>query len=645
MPGPSLQIGLQHHQAGRLREAEAIYRQILAANPNDVDALHFLGLIAHQTNHPDAAVRLLERALQIQPDRHDIHNNLGNIYRETGQLERAVASFDRAVSLQSNFYEGLFNRGQALLKLMRGHEALRDLHEATRLQPDSLDARRALAEALLMTEQYAEAIELFREVIGSAPAVAHNHYNLGVALDRSGRRDEAIAEYERAVQLDPNLAQAHFNLGACLVMGMDVRPGLEHFRAADRVTPMPMARDMLLHFQHHLPETDPRDLFEQHLQWARDFEQPLKSSIRPPGNDRDPSRRLRVGYVSRDFRRHSVAHFIEPLLAAHDRREVETFCYADEFRNDSTTARIRDYDLTWRNITAKSDTDVTELVRADRIDILVDLAGHSQENRLLVFARKPAPVQVTYLGYPDTTGMRAMDYRLTDALADPPGMTEALHTEQLLRLPECAWCYRPDDQSPPVEPRLASDAVTFGSFNVASKINPPLIAIWAQILRALPNAQLVLKTGHGLPAVAHPQIRAEFDKLGIAADRVEMVGYVRDMSEHLRLYNRIDIGFDTFPYHGTTTTCEALWMGVPVITLTGRTHVSRVGVSLLSAVGLSDLVAADGDAYISIATALARDVTRRTELRRDLRDRMRQSPLMDAAGFARNVEAAYRTIW
>ncbi len=622
-----------------------MYRQILAANPNDGDALHLLGLLAHQTGNDSAAVQLLQRAIELLPDRSDFHNNLGNVLREAGQLQQALASFDRAIAVQPHFYEGLFNRGQALLKLMRGAEALRDLREATRLHPDSLDARRALAEALLMTGQYAEAIELFRQVIRSTPATAHAHYNLGVALDRSGRRDEAIPEYERALRLDPKLAQAHFNLGACLVMGMDVRPALEHFRRADRITPMPMARDMLLHFQHHLPETDPRDLFEQHVQWARDFADSLRSTLRPHQNNRDPSRRLRVGYVSRDFRRHSVAHFIEPLLRAHDRRDVEVFCYADEFNNDSTTARIRGYDLAWRNITGKSDADVAEIVRAEAIDILVDLAGHSQENRLLVFARKPAPIQVTYLGYPDTTGMRAIDYRLTDAHADPPGMTESLHTERLLRLPDCAWCYRPDDQSPPVEPRDASENITLGSFNVASKINPPLIAMWAEILRATPNARLVLKTGHGLPALAHPQIRAAFDKLGIAADRVELIGYLRDMSEHLRLYNRIDIALDTSPYHGTTTTCEALWMGVPVVTLAGQTHVSRVGVSLLSAVGLGDLAATGRAAYVSIATALARDVPRRTALRRDLRERMRRSPLVDADRFARNVESAYRTMW
>jgi len=560
-------------------------------------------------------------------------------------LQQALASFDRAIAVQPHFYEGLFNRGQALLKLMRGAEALRDLREATRLHPDSLDARRALAEAMLMTGQYAEAIELFRQVIRSTPATAHDHYNLGVALDRSGRRDEAIPEYERALRLDPKLAQAHFNLGACLVMGMDVRPAIEHFRRADRITPMPMARDMLLHFQHHLPETDPRDLFEQHVQWARDFADSLRSTLRPHQNNRDPSRRLRVGYVSRDFRRHSVAHFIEPLLRAHDRRDVEVFCYADEFNNDSTTARIRGYDLAWRNITGKSDADVAEIVRADAIDILVDLAGHSQENRLLVFARKPAPIQVTYLGYPDTTGMRAIDYRLTDPHADPPGTTESLHTERLLRLPECAWCYRPDDQSPPVEPRDATENITLGSFNVASKINPPLIQMWAEILRAMPNGRLVLKTGHGLPALAHPQIRAAFDKLGIAVDRVELIGYLRDMSEHLRLYNRIDIALDTFPYHGTTTTCEALWMGVPVVTLAGQTHVSRVGVSLLSAVELQDLVAADRDSYVRNAIELARDVPRRAALRHELRGRMQRSPLMDAERFARSVEAVYRTIW
>jgi predicted O-linked N-acetylglucosamine transferase (SPINDLY family) len=641
----ALQIAVQHHEAGRLPEAEKIYRQILAAQPSHPDALHFLGLLAQQTGHHDAAATLLHRASVAKTSDADLHALLGASLGITGQREQAIAALMRAIELRPDFADAYNNLANVYRDQGQLDRAMASLNQALSLRPDFYEARVNRAHALLSSHRPADAVPDFEVAVRLRPDDAQLRYHLGVALDHSNQRDLALPQYRKALQLDPKFAQAHFNVAAVLSMGMDLTEAMRHFHEAARLTQLPIARDMILHFQHHSPVAKPHDLFQQHEQWGREIAEPLAEEIQPHSNDRNPLRRLRIGYISADFRRHSVAYFLEPLLAAHDRREVEIFCYADEIRSDAFTDRFRTYADCWRNITGVADADVAQLVRSDAIDILIDLAGHSVHNRLPVFARKPAPVQVSYLGYPDTTGMPTIDYRLTDAIADPPGVTEALHTEQLIRLPGCAWCYRPLDNSPPVEDARATKTLTFGSFSVASKINPPLIELWARLLRELPDARLLIKTGHGLPSLAHPAIRNEFARHGIGDDRLELVGFAPDLIEHLRSYSRVDIALDTFPYNGTTTTCEALWMGVPVISLAGETHASRVGASLLSVVGLPDLVANQPGDYVAIAKGLAQDVARRTQLRRELRPRMQSSPLMDGPRLARSVEQAYRTMW
>jgi predicted O-linked N-acetylglucosamine transferase (SPINDLY family) len=356
---------------------------------------------------------------------------------------------------------------------------------------------------------------------------------------------------------------------------------------------------------------------------------------------------LRVGYVSADFRQHSVAFFIEPVIEAHDRRGFEVICYSNVAWPDAVTMRMRKLADQWRDIARRCDEDVAEQIRRDGVDILVDLAGHTDGNRLLVFARKPAPVQVTYLGYPDTTGLRTMDYRLTDAYADPPGETEPYHSEELVRLARCFLCYRPATESPEVGelPALAAGTVTFGSFNSFAKVTEEVMGAWSRILLAVPESRLVLKAKGLGQAEARERAGEVFERHGIAPQRVEMTGQSESFVEHLRAYQCVDIALDTFPYNGTTTTCEALWMGVPVITLAGRSHVWRVGMSLLSNAGLPELIAATLDDYVAAAARLAGDVDGLRQMRRGLRQRLGASALTDAAGFTRRLEEAYRGIW
>jgi protein O-GlcNAc transferase len=416
------------------------------------------------------------------------------------------------------------------------------------------------------------------------------------------------------------------------------------FNRAMELKPNVVVESNCLYVSHFLPDFDPRALAGRHFHW--DDISGITAGADAFTNDRSPERPLRVGIVSGDLRFHSVAFFIYPFLKLHDPRRVRIACYVTSARNDTITASLRQSVEGWQNILGRSDEQVEQLIRRDAIDVLVDLGGHTSGGRLTLFAHKPAPVQVTYLGYPNTTGLKTMDWRITDAIADPPG-AEALHSEKLLRLPHSAWCFYPLSGSPPVKapPSIGNGYITFASFNDLAKINPPLLRTWAKILGQVENSRLILKN-RGLSA---DSVRASFQEIlvecGIDPQRVQFLPHLRKPSDHLMSYHDVDIALDTFPYHGTTTTCESLWMGVPVVTRAGATHVSRVGVSLLTTIGLGELIAADEGEFIEIAVSLARDAGRLKGLRESLRQRMQSSKLMDASAMAREMEAACRTMW
>jgi predicted O-linked N-acetylglucosamine transferase (SPINDLY family) len=356
---------------------------------------------------------------------------------------------------------------------------------------------------------------------------------------------------------------------------------------------------------------------------------------------------LRIGYVSPDFVHHAVSYFVEPVLAAHNRAQIEVFCYADAPVADATTARLRGLSDQWRDIAPLNDAQVAELIRSDKIDILVDLAGHTARHRLLVFARRPAPIQLTWIGYPNTTGLETIDSRLTDAISDPLGQTEVFHTEKLVRLPEVFSCYKPSDQAPAVSelPAVKNGYVTFGSFNHFAKINPAVLDLWARLMVRLPSSRLFLKARSLADPETATGVRETFKRHGVAANRLTLCSDELSVAAHQSLYHGVDIALDPFPYNGTTTTCEALWMGVPVITLAGQTHVSRVSASLLTHLGRPEWIAHSEDGYIEKCAALAADLPRLAELRANQREQMRLSPVCDAPRFTAQLEATYRELW
>jgi predicted O-linked N-acetylglucosamine transferase (SPINDLY family) len=394
----------------------------------------------------------------------------------------------------------------------------------------------------------------------------------------------------------------------------------------------------------------PAQIYQRHREWGEAIAGDARAAnpIVPPfSNSADPERRLRVAYLSPDFRYHAVSFFFEPLLAHHDRDAVEFYCYAEVEHPDAVTAALQQIGGIWRNTHGLDDAALRAQLRADAIDIAIDLAGHTGHSRLSAFALKPAPVTATWLGYAATTGLPTIDWRITDARADPPGQ-EQFHAEQLLRLPETFLCYRfygavvPDVTPPPAATR---GAITFGSFNNPLKMSPPTIAAGAQILAAVPGARLVLKSLLFVEPSRRQHFLERFAAHGIAPARLELREPLPDMTDHLRSYAEIDIALDPFPYNGTTTTCEAMWMGVPMVNLIGDRHAGRVGFDLLSQVGMAELAMPDVDAYIAKAVALAGDVPLLARLRQELRERMRESPLCDAAAFARAFEAGLRRMW
>ena len=408
----------------------------------------------------------------------------------------------------------------------------------------------------------------------------------------------------------------------------------------------PELRSSALLHSHYLADITPSALFDIHKRYGRMFEDEVPQAERGLHRveDANPQRRLRLGYLSPNFSAHSVAFLIEPVLPHHDRSAFEVYGYHTAAVRDETTERIEASLDTMRQVEDLTDLQLARRIADDRIDVLVDLAGHTLGGRLGVFARRPAPVQITWLGFPDTTGLPAMDYRITDAIADPPG-AEARHTERLLRVPGSFLCYRPPPDAPAVSSRDGAAHVVFCSFNTLEKVNDSVIALWSRVLHAVPGSTMLLKSGLlAQPEVAQ-RIRAAFAAQDIAEGRLELRGWLDDPQRHLELYGGADVALDTSPYNGTITTCEAMWMGLPVVTLAGAAHMSRVGASLLSSLGLQDLIAGTPDDFVDIAAGLARDPERLRALRASMRPRLKASALLDHAGFARKLEALLRQAW
>jgi len=567
-------------------------------------------LALQRSGRHEPLIALCRTRLEKEPDDTDALNLLAAALCASGQAREGAACLRQVCTLLPAAAAPRMLLATVLAALGDTEGALENYRSAAQLDP-SLAANWVSLCGLLQTlGRYDEAETACRSGLIHHPGQPALHHTLGQSLFEQGRIDEAMAAARTALAADPDNAAAHSDL-------------LRMMNYAESVTAA--------------------DIHHEHIAWGTRHADPLASPV-PHPNEPNPARRLRVGFVSPYFCKHAMTFFFESTIAHHDRKQFEYVLYADVARPDEYSARLREYGAAWHDTTKLSDEQLAQAVRADGIDILVDLSGHTPRNRLLAFARRPAPVQITWNGYPNTTGMRAMDGRITDAWCDPPGKTEALHSETLLRLPRLymTWQPPPDAPEPGPLPAHNKETITFGSFNSCFKITAGQVALWARILQQVPHSKLKIFTVSSAAAEHH--LRALFTANGIAPERLELLPRLTH-DDFLRAHRDVDIALDTFPYHGTTTTCFSLWMGVPVVVRPGDTHVSRVGVSLLQNTGLPELVAHDADDYVAIAVRLAGDRPALAALRAGLRERLRNAPLTDGRTGARAFESALRQAW
>jgi len=549
-------------------------------------------------------------------------------------------------------------RANAAIKAGRLEEAnllfkenvVRVTEELTGKNPSRTNLMFVLAKGFYLNRQYKMTEDLCRSILKLGPdAFLYNFasvYNMmGGVCENTGRISEAVQYLRKAMKTNPNIPEIWSNLAMDLVRTGQTQEGITLLRKAARKMPenATLGSNFLLYLN-YLPNVDQQMFLDEHKRWGK-IHTPAGRARISHNNVPDPDRRLRIGYISPDFHNGSVAYFFESLLDGHDNEAVEVYGYGSVKSPDQITKRLKQKFDFYRDICGVGNEMVARMIEQDRIDVLVDLAGHTNSNRLPVLTYKPAPIQVSYLGYPNTTGTKAVDYRFTDSLADL-SESQKFYTEELIFLPEGFLCYRPPDFAPPVAPLPAvrKGYVTFGSFNNNCKLSPIIMELWAKILKDNGNFRFLLKFqgGDGLELKNH--YFRDFERLGIARERVGIYGW-KSPVEHLHLYKDVDIALDTYPYHGTTTTCEALWMGVPTVSMVGKRHASRVGLSILSRVGLESFATSTPQEYVAKATSLAKNLEALAKIRASMREQMAASSLCDAKGFARNVETAYRKIW
>jgi len=651
----ALGIALDLHQGGRLDEAETLYRRILDAMPEQGDALHLLGVLRAQRGDAAQAVALLRRAVAVRPEADAVQGNLGKACRLAGDAAGALDAFGRAARLAPDNAEHaagvadaeLWNeRGIALHRAGRIAGAEAAFRRALALVPEFAAAANNLAGTLYPAGRREEAVAAYRHALVLRPDHADAATNLGNVLKRLDRLAEGLAWCERAWRVNPDAANANGNLGRVLLALARPHEGAEHLRRAVALNPADSVTHSDLIFCLDLdPEATAAEQQAERRRWAERHAAGLAPAEPAFANPCDPEKRLRVGYVSADFRFHSAAFTFGPVLTSHDPARVELVCYSNHPAEDAVTGRLRAAAALWRPVHGLSDDELAAQVRADGIDVLVDLSGHSLGNRLLAFARRPAPVQVSAWGHVTGTGLPTMDALLADPVA-VPAADRPLFAETVVDLPCVLFCDPPAGapEVAPLPPALAGQGVTFGCLNRLNKISGPALALWCRILRAVPASRLLIKApGTEEPAV-RDRLAAAVAAHGVEPGRLVLMGRSSRV-EHLAAYGLVDVALDPFPQNGGVSTMEALWMGVPVLTLLGRTLTGRIAAAILSAAGLPDWIADDEEAYLRRAVAAAADVERLTHLRATLRAGIAARPLGDAKAYTRAVEDAYRALW
>jgi protein O-GlcNAc transferase len=639
---------LKHYHSGNFKEAELLCWKILEKQPDNAEIFIFLGMIYAQLQNYDSAIQYLKKAIKFNPKSHEAYYCLATIYQCRKEFDETIACYRKVVALNPGFVDAYNGLGNALQEKKEFDEAITCYKEAMRINPNDPTAYINIGIAMHNNGKFDDAITYLQKAVSLNPNIEMTYNYLGFSMFCQDRLSEAIQNFEASLRINPHSFIALSRLGQTLQKQGKVIEAENLYRRALQIQPNDiilheaLLMNMLYNFRY-----DSQTIFFEHVLFAKQFEKPLQSVISPSSSKKSLKRKLKIGYVSPDFRSHSVSYFIEPVLSSHDKEQFEVFCYSLFSEKDEVTTRLQKHVDHWQNIIEMSDEEAAESIQTDEIDILVDLAGFTANNRMFLFARKPAPIQASWIGYPATTGFSTIDYKIVDSYTDPTGISEQFYTEKLMRLPECFLCYLPERNSPEVSslPALVSDHITFGSFNYFTKVSPEVLDLWIQILKTIPDSRLILKSQCFSDRLTREYVKDLFEHQGIESLRIDLLGWKPSIRSHLEIYNHIDIGLDTFPYNGTTTTCEALWMGVPVITLAGDTHRSRVGMSLLSNIGLPEFISRNAEEYLEIAIRTASDFSKLNSLRNGLRERVAHSALTDINRFINNLENSYKEMW
>lgn len=636
----AIKLAISHHREGHLDEAEEIYKLILQVQPEEPDAMAMYGTLLSQKGFHDDGLNLIGRAIRIRPGQADYHANHGLVLFNAGQVDAAVKAYHTALEIAPNVANVHYNLGNALQSRGEFHEAIEEYLKALTLKPVDANTYCNMGSALLKQEKIAEAIAAFEKSIRIRPDYAEAMSNLGTALLRDKKLDEAIGWFEKAAGLRPDIPEIINNFAGAMKDAGRLEEAIAWYRRSLATRPHPVVHSNLIYSLQFSPEYGVGSIAVELRKWNQMFALPLGKDVEEHNNYSVPDRRLKVGYVSPNFYGQAEAHFLLPLLKAHDREKFEIHCFSGVRKADEFTKRHKELADEWHEVSRLDDASLAKRIRETHIDVLVDLTMHMGENRLLAFARRPAPVQVTWLAYPGSTGLTAIDYRLTDSVIDPPNRDESVYSEKSVRLEDSWVCYDPLSEAA-ARPAEQKGPITFGSLNNPCKINPKTLRIWGQVLKQAPDSKLLMLC---VSAKHRVQVERVLGEGGIKSGRVTFVTTC-SREEYLRQYDWIDIALDPWPYNGITTTCDALWMGVPVVSQIGPTPAGRAGASALAAAGLAELVADSPDRFVKIAVELARDEARLVKLRSTLREQVCKSALMDGPKFAARVEKAYREMW
>lgn len=636
--------GVVLHTLGRLKEAVASFDRALALTAEHPEAWFNRGVVLQALQQPQQAVHCYDQAIALRADFAQAYCNRGAAFLEMQQWPAALTSLEQAIACRTDYADAYGMRGEVLRQLQQPDAALASLDQAIALQPELALAHAYRGDVLRNLHQYAEAVASYDRAIGLQANMAPAWQNRGIALDALGDQVGAEQSFVRALAIDPQLSESHHSLAFLKQVAGDTSAAIDSYRRALACAP---GRDDshtgLLYCLSSEDKVDPRALFAEYQRFGEQFEGILRATWPVHANLKDPERHLHVGFVSGDFFNHAAATFIEPMLQALSQSGRFTLHgYYNHTVHDAVTQRIRRCCAHWHEVAGLSHTALAQTIRDDGIDILIDLSGHTARHRLCTFAHKPAPLQVTWIGFPGTSGLQAMDYHFTDRYFLPPGDFDAQFTEKLVYLPS-AVCFQPSADAPPVNtlPALGRGHLTFGSFNRRNKMNPSVIALWARVLQALPTADMVLG---GMEGDQQADLAQCFAREGIAPQRLRFFPK-SDMASYLGLHHQVDLCLDTFPYTGLTTTMHALWMGVPTLSLSGSTPISRQSSLVTGQLGLPDLVARDASHFVKLAQYWAAHPEALATIRASLRTRLSATPLGQPALLVQGLEHALRQMW